>query len=387
MGIYKRLDKSPYWLYTFKLPGQKQICGSTKIPVYLTEFDNRESAANRKAAEAEYERLKEERKTGIKLNIPKKILLNDLFERYFSTKSKKGGDRGKQRLLVVELLRHFGHRYASEITTNSIDLYRTLRLNQKINKANEFGDIGEVAVAPGSVNREMCVLSSAFNEGIKWGLVSSNPFKGLSMYPVESRIRSLSDAEKSVLFKTLEPHPMLKKLALFAMWTGMRQGEIIGLKWPVVDLVNKEISLLNTRTTRTKNGKNRFVPIPPEVEQILSSIKGQSEYVFSTEGRRITQRGLNSSWKRYILKSGIQNFRFHDLRHTYATDFLRRGGSIQVLQILLGHSDISQTMKYAHTEKSFITKQVFGMPSQDYGNFMGMEIEENRNSDENVANQ
>ena len=123
----------------------------------------------------------------------------------------------------------------------------------------------------------------------------------------------------------------------------MRKGEILTLKW---DQVRNGFIYLR----KTKNKEPRQIPINDELAAILKEIRNEnhlkSEYVFLYNGRPVGN--IKKGFKSALTKAGIQDFRFHDLRHTFASQILMRGSSLKDVQELLGHKDIKMTMRYAH---------------------------------------
>ena len=123
----------------------------------------------------------------------------------------------------------------------------------------------------------------------------------------------------------------------------MRKGEILSLKWDQVQ--NGFIYLL-----KTKNKEPRQIPINDDLAAILKKIRKEnelkSEYVFLYNGKPVGN--IKKGFKSALTKAGIEDFRFHDLRHTFASQILMRGCSMKDVQELLGHKDIKMTMRYAH---------------------------------------
>jgi integrase len=122
--------------------------------------------------------------------------------------------------------------------------------------------------------------------------------------------------------------------------TGMRRGEILGLKWDFIKLDNRLIIL-----PVTKNNTVRVLPINDTPHRILSEMPEKSGYVFGN-GKPITD--VKHSFTSACRKAGITDFRFHDLRHTYASHLAMRGVHIRAPQQLLGHKTLAMTQRYSH---------------------------------------
>lgn len=147
----------------------------------------------------------------------------------------------------------------------------------------------------------------------------------------------------------------------------MREGELLALKWKNVDLDNKIIHVDESvktvavfdsdgnKETKTlflepKTQKSiRDIPLPDVLVNQLKSIKNNSEFVFTNEGKTVTHKALYLSWKRNLNKINIPYRKFHALRHTYAITLLSKGADIKTVSELMGHYDISITQIYLHS--------------------------------------
>ena len=138
----------------------------------------------------------------------------------------------------------------------------------------------------------------------------------------------------------------MKPIVSTALMTGMRKQEILGLKWSQVHIEKAlvpEISLIG------KGGKVRHIPLSPDMINLLLDLeegKGQSEFVFLLRGKPMND--IKKGFALAMDRAGIFNFRFHDLRHTFASHFVMRGGDLLTLKEILGHSNLSMVQIYAH---------------------------------------
>ena len=150
--------------------------------------------------------------------------------------------------------------------------------------------------------------------------------------------------------------PFLKDLFLFAALTGLRQGEMLALRWVDVDLERRLIYVVNSDTFFTKSGKSRIVPMSDAVLDMLTrkSVTQQfSQFVFHRDGSVLTQSYVDHKFKKYVRQSGLrEELKFHSLRHTFATWLAKSGVSIYEIQKLLGHSDVKTTQIYSHLAAS-----------------------------------
>jgi integrase len=146
-------------------------------------------------------------------------------------------------------------------------------------------------------------------------------------------------------------NPYLSAIVALALNTGMRKAEILGLAWERVDLAADFGLSAKLTLYRTKSGKPRGVPLNQDAVDALVVVEPKPErrtgLVFKrSDGTEWGQ--IRTAFDGALTRAGIENFRFHDLRHTFASHFMMRGGSLYDLKEILGHSDIKMTMRYAH---------------------------------------
>ncbi|MCP4628148.1 MAG: site-specific integrase [bacterium] len=145
----------------------------------------------------------------------------------------------------------------------------------------------------------------------------------------------------------------LNDIITCAINTGLRKTELLTLKWDQIR--NGQLYI------KGKGEKRREVPINDDMSDLLKDIRRReglrSNYVFTYQGQPITNT-VENSFKSALRRAGIENFRFHDLRHTFASWFVMRGGDLKTLQEILGHSDIATTMRYAHLSKAHKAKSI-----------------------------
>ena len=147
----------------------------------------------------------------------------------------------------------------------------------------------------------------------------------------------------------------LRLIVLIALSTGMRIAEIFGLVWR--DVLYKE-ELIAVRA-KLKGGKFRYVPMPPELAAEFRRYPAvlSEERIFPPEpgAKRVRQR-VDKSFSTVLELAGIKEFRFHDLRHTFASWYMMNGGDLYELAKILGHSNIKMTERYAKLGKSHIAR-------------------------------
>jgi integrase len=200
---------------------------------------------------------------------------------------------------------------------------------------------GSVATA----NRYHSLLCSIFSRAKDWGdFHGDNPCSRVKKGREEaSRLRYLSQDEIKRLLAVA--HPRLYPIVACAILTGMRRGEILGMAWENVSLESATIYLL-----RCKSGRPRQIPIPSKLREILLGQGPRSSgLVFD-----LSLSFLKRYFEQALKDAEIVGFRFHDLRHTFASHFIMRTNDLPALQNLLGHSSPTMTQRYAHLSKGHL---------------------------------
>ncbi len=263
--------------------------------------------------------------------LPCKITLGDFIDKY--TEYAKVNKRSWKRDVIM--LKHFksffGNRLLSDIGAADVEAYKIYRC---------------AAVKKSTVNRELTLLKRLFNLASVWDLnPGKNPLSKVRFFREDNvRLRTLSLDEENRLISNAAPY--LQDLIIFALHTGMRIGEIFGLCWDDLDLAKGIISVRAQKT-----GKTRQIPINDETERVLEywRLGRRNEYVFYNPDTGKPFRDLKAGFKLACKKAGITNVTWHTLRHTFASRLVNRGVDIVTVQELLGHSTVTMTMRYAHT--------------------------------------
>ena len=156
------------------------------------------------------------------------------------------------------------------------------------------------------------------------------------------RVRFLTEEEADRLMLALPEH--MAPVVRYALATGCRMSEILRLDWNHVDFARR-VSWLEPGTT--KNGEGHGVPLNRDAILALRSVQGQHErWCFTYRGKRMG--AIGSAWKRSLKRAGIEQFRFHDLRHTWASWHVMKGTSLQELMELGGWKSYEMVLRYAH---------------------------------------
>ncbi|MFC1863786.1 tyrosine-type recombinase/integrase [Thermodesulfobacteriota bacterium] len=197
-----------------------------------------------------------------------------------------------------------------------------------------------------TVNREICVIKHFHAKAVEWEMAEENPFKkgkSLLIKVDNQRIRYLEQDEIDRLIEECKPKKHLYRIVVCAINTGMRRGEILGLKWRQI-----RNGFIYLEKTKTKN--KREIPINDDLEKVLKDIRKDegltSEYVFTYAKRKFHR--IDCAFRSALGRALIDDFKFHDLRHTFASHVIMRGGSLKDVQELLGHRDMRMTLRYAH---------------------------------------
>lgn len=225
--------------------------------------------------------------------------------------------------------------------------------------------------SPATVNRYMAALSVAFTTAMKeWGWLDDSPMRKVTK-PRESRgrVRFLSDDERQGLLKACKEsaNPYLYPVVVLALSTGMRQGEIMGLTWDVVDL-SKGRAILH----QTKNNEIRPVAITGHALELLKELNKvrriDSKLLFPSKDKAIQKpMDLRSPWETAVKKAELENFHFHDLRHTAASYFAMNGASLAEIAEILGHKTLQMVKRYAHLSEGHTANVVKSMNSKIFG--------------------
>ncbi len=261
-----------------------------------------------------------------------------------------------------------GARRLHEITPWVIEKWRTKRRKS--------------GTAVSTINRDIAALNAAMNRAVQWHYTDKHPFAGVKplkmddnkaprfLSPAEERRLRLVLAEreekaragrdKGNAWREARGYPTLpdlratpyvdrlRPIVLLALNTGMRRGEIFGLSWADID---RKQAVVTVRGAGAKSGKTRHIPLNAEALAVLKGWQkttgAESGLVFpGQDGARVDN--IQTSWERLLKAAKISNFRFHDLRHTFASKLVMAGVDLNTVRELLGHSDLKMTLRYAH---------------------------------------
>jgi len=207
--------------------------------------------------------------------------------------------------------------------------------------------------ANATVNRDLATLKRMASILVQQDKIVSHQTGQVSLLRETPRIRFLTQDECKRLIDACSP-AWLKLVVKIALATGLRKSGVFGMKWDDIDFDHKTIKL------KVKRDKEVMIPITDQLIHDIQRYRNDegivSEFLFPSMKKDIEspiRSDCHVSFRNACLKAGIKDFTFHDLRHTFATHFLRKNAqygmkAIKALQEILGHSDIGMTMKYAH---------------------------------------
>ena len=260
-----------------------------------------------------------------------KLILGDVAQEYLS-KEYKGKDHQKQSTRLEFWVKSIDIKPISDIVTSDVSEAMS-RLPNNLSNA--------------TINRYKSALSVVFNYACRHYNLTSNPVQLIPSKPEDNhRVRYLSTLErKRLLWACGKANwPKLYLLVLMAITTGARRGELLGLGWNDIDF-ERQTAYVKT----TKNGQPKVLPLTDGVTKELIKFRQQdSSLIFNSEIKPSKAFCFNKQWKKALAIAKVDNFRFHDLRHTTASYLAMSGASLLEIADVLGHKQISVTQRYAH---------------------------------------
>jgi len=232
----------------------------------------------------------------------------------------------RDEMSVKALGKHFGGKRIVDITPSDVEDYKQQRAEHK--------KINGKPIQVSTVNREISFFKTMYNRLIRDRVIDFNPVKPVKLFNEDhlQRDRILSDEEFWRLHAKAAHH--LKPILEVAYYTGMRRGEILNLRWDQLDLKN---GFINLNPSDTKTNRKRVVPLLHEIIETLRKIPRniRTFYVFNLGGNRIGS--FKTAFKAACRRAGIKDFRFHDLRHTAITRWVKAGIPETAIMMISGH--------------------------------------------------
>lgn len=225
-------------------------------------------------------------------------------------------------------------------------------------------------ISPARVNRYIAALSHACTIAVnEWEWLEHHPLQKVSkMKEPRGRIRFLDDAERSRLLKTCQQSkcPCLYTVVVLSLSTGARFNEIMSLKWQDVDLSRKVITLHDT-----KNKERRVLPLAGQALELMQEHNRirriDSLLVFPAPNNPKEPYKIRTAWNTAVKEADLQDFRFHDLRHSAASYLAMNGASLAEIAEVLGHKTLAMVKRYAHLSEAHTSKVVESMNKRIFG--------------------
>lgn len=300
-----------------------------------------------------------------------KNTLGHFLESTYSPWVKTNRKSGESTLASIN--RHFQSWYSHQLPEISVLMVESWR-TEKLDKG----------MMPSTVNRNVAALRAVLSKSLEWGIIDHHPLERLKPLKIDNspKVRFLSKTEQSNLTSTLEsrdselkaarergnqfrlkrgydPLPSLlplkfadhlEPMIILSLKTGMRRGELFDLLWSDIDLDSATITI---RAEISKSNRTRHIPLSPIALQTLKDWKTQQADVTNKERIFVNSKGerfdnINKAWRTILKDSGIFEFRWHDMRHDFASKLVMKSVPLNTVRELCGHTDMNTTLRYAH---------------------------------------
>lgn len=298
-----------------------------------------------------------------------KRTLADAIDRYLPHKARNKNAHNARRLLQWwrdELGAYTLQSLTPAVITEARDKLRSTRYSRK----GKGGTTNEKDRSPGTVNRYLVALSAVLRTASdEWMWLETTPMsKVKKLGEPRGRVRFLSDDERKRLLDACRESTSttLYQVVILALSTGMRQGEILGLTWDRVNLNRGAIII-----EETKNGERRTVPLVGHAAEILTEYRRvhrrlDTPMVFPSEkGHKHTE--VRQSWQNAVKRAKLQDFRFHDLRHSAASYLAMNGATLTEIADVLGHKTLAMVKRYSHLTEQHTAAVVSRMNEKVFG--------------------
>lgn len=212
---------------------------------------------------------------------------------------------------------------------------------------------------PGTANKFLIFLSAIYTHAIELNVIENliSPTKGIKRFVENNnKDRFITKEETQRLIKAVNEsmNENLKFIIPFLILTGARKSEVLKAKWKDIDMYN----MMWTIPT-SKSGKKRYIPISNELHKLILQIpKRKNIYLFVSPKTNLPQNDVYQAWNNARIKANLKDVRMHDLRHSFASQLVNSGRSLYEVQILLGHSNIKMTQRYAHLSNESLMSAV-----------------------------
>jgi integrase len=332
-GIYRR---GKTWWITYAGPDGKQHFESSGSRL---KADAEYLLACRRKSVAEGEAPAQDRRKMGRITVAE---LCDQYKDYI----KSSKSFAHKRLFIQEIRGEFGAYKLASLSIAAVEKWQArLLTDPRPNRSD--GRLTAPPLAPASVNRRLACLKHMLTKGYDWELLSKDTLDRLRRVKLQRennrRLRFLSVDEIWRVLAAADPG--LRPVLICALNTGCRKDEILELTWDRVDLKHGFI-----RLHETKNGEARDVPINATLAECLRGLVRHlgTDYVFVNPQTGRRWYDPKRAFSRALRKAKISDFRFHDLRHTFASHMVMNGADLTTVSRLLGHKSLTMTLRYAH---------------------------------------
>jgi len=335
-GIYKR--GNTYWI-TFTDAGGKRRWESSKSKYYAAA-DTLLSIRKTETAQGKLPEILSKRQ---------QTTFRELATRYLDYCQHQKDILNKRNRLDKFIIPYFGDRLITSIKLADIETFYS----------NQLSQCKTVATA----NRRLEIVKNIWTKAVEWGLLPEDHLKMARKVKKQSereswRIRYLEKHEAVLLLDAC--NEITRQIVACALSTGMRKDELFELTW---DDVRFDTGFTYVR--KSKNSDQRQIPISEELNDILMDVRKaalqEAKYVFpGKNGGKRTD--VKKSFESACKKAGITNFRFHDLRHTFASWLVMAGVDITTVSRLLGHKSLAMTLRYSHLAPNHLQLAVASLP-------------------------
>ncbi len=330
-GIYKQKGSDFYWI-RYAGPDGRIVRESTKT-------------TNFREAQAKLENQRKAIRDGKEPEPIKRIpnyTFSQLAGEYVKWCEKQRSFKSKI-YLIKQLVETFGNIPLNRLSVMLIEQFQS----DVVNKGKK----------PATANRLIATLKHCIHKGQQWEMVTEETLKRVRQVKFlpenNKRLRYLSKDECRILLNACNGN--LKAIVTFALNTGCRRGEILSLKWESIDLKHGFITL-----DRTKNGDRRDIPISDALRPVLLGLTRRldSPHVFFDPATGKPFKDVKRSFHTACRRAGIRDFKFHDLRHTFASHLVMAGVDITTVSKLLGHKSLTMTLRYSHLAPNHLQNAV-----------------------------
>lgn len=296
--------------------------------------------------------------------IKDKTKFSDFIEEIYLPYCKMNNENYGQKVYETNTLTaFFGKMLLKAITPAKIEEFKRKRSAEAVRCQKCVNDLHEEnekcnpkPVSTSTINRELSTLKKLLNVAIQNRKLKESPMRFVRMMnEPKPRERYLSQEEKAKLLAAVGENNQLMAIVLLALTTGWRKGQILSVKKSDLDFKNRAVSIIKSKRTPP-----RKVPVSNFVWRIFSHLAetATNDYLFYNEKTEKRLGDFKKAWGTALTNSGIKDFRFHDLRHTFATDLYELGAESFTIQTALGHSAIKTTEIYTHVKDNVLRKQL-----------------------------